>query len=87
MNTQYCDTQHTVEQEHFSIEGLVMLSKISDFVDQKLKRKKDPCQNALDSYLRCVDSHTDGLTEGDDCKDETKVYKQCRLDNKVSKAK
>ncbi len=39
---------------------------------------EDPCHPALQSYLKCVESHKDGLTEGDDCSAEGNVYKSCR---------
>jgi hypothetical protein len=38
----------------------------------------DPCYPQLQSYLRCVESHSKGLTEGDDCSKESTEYKNCR---------
>jgi hypothetical protein len=39
---------------------------------------EDPCNPALQAYLKCVESHKDGLTEGDDCSAEGNLYKDCR---------
>ena len=47
----------------------------------------DPCYPQLQAYLKCVDSHTDGLTEGDECHEETLRYKECRTANKEWKGK
>ena len=40
--------------------------------------KSDPCESAMQAYLTCVESHKNGLTEGDDCSDEGIKYKECR---------
>ncbi|KAF0682396.1 Aste57867_25484 [Aphanomyces stellatus] len=48
----------------------------------------DPCATALQAYLNCVDVKTKesgGLRDGDECEDEIKAYKQCRLDNRKKK--
>ncbi len=44
--------------------------------------KNDPCYPQLMSYLKCVEAHTDGLAEGDDCMNETSIYKACRTQHK-----
>ena len=31
-------------------------------------KKPDPCGELLEGYLKCVESHTRGLSEGDECK-------------------
>lgn len=38
----------------------------------------DSCGKYLESYLKCVESHKNGLTEGDDCSKENIEYKVCR---------
>jgi hypothetical protein len=55
---------------------------LKDLVTDKLGLNKDPCKPDLDTYLKCVQSKTNGLTEGDDCTAEAIVYKNCRAANK-----
>lgn len=43
----------------------------------------DPCYPQMQGYLKCVEGHKDGLTEGDDCQPETVLYKKCREEQKV----
>lgn len=45
---------------------------------------KDPCDAAMQVYLKCVESHKDGLTEGDDCTPEATAYKECRKKSSVT---
>ncbi|CAK4689353.1 unnamed protein product [Aphanomyces euteiches] len=48
----------------------------------------DPCADALQAYLTCVEAknkESGGLRDGDECEEEIKVYKQCRQDNKKKK--
>jgi hypothetical protein len=49
---------------------------------ENYSNKNDPCYPQLMSYLKCVEAHTDGLAEGDDCMNETNVYKACRTQHK-----
>jgi len=49
-------------------------------------KRDDPCLPYLNNYLKCVENHKDGLTEGDDCGDEGVFYKNCRTEQK-NKAK
>jgi hypothetical protein len=49
--------------------------------------KDDPCAPFMDSYLKCVESHKEGLSEGDDCQSEVLVYKKCRADEQKEKRK
>lgn len=51
------------------------------------KPSEDPCNPALQAYLKCVESHKDGLTEGDDCSAEGNVYKACRKEQMDLKKK
>jgi len=41
-------------------------------------QRKDPCWKQVQSYIECVNSHTNGLSEGNECKEEVKAYKDCR---------
>ena len=43
----------------------------------KNKNKVDPCGDAIESYLKCVDSKPRGLSEGDECTKEANLYKLC----------
>lgn len=42
----------------------------------------DPCQSLLQNYIDCVSEHTRGLSDGDDCSDQTLKYKTCRQKEK-----
>ena len=48
---------------------------------------KDPCDAAMQAYLKCVEGHKDGLTEGDDCTPEASAYKECRKQQQQSTQK
>ena len=48
---------------------------------------KDPCQAEMEHYLNCVSRHENGLSDGDDCNQETKLYKICRQRLKQVKIK
>ena len=62
-------------------------SSISSNVDDESPAPNDPCQNAMNSYLKCVENHKDGLSDGDECLDEAKVYKACRSEVKKTAKK
>jgi hypothetical protein len=45
----------------------------------------DPCEVDMQRYLKCVDSHPQGLSDGDECKQEADAYKLCRTQMKSRK--
>lgn len=45
--------------------------------------KVDKCKTQLNSYLKCVEDHPNGLSEGDECKIEADQYKKCRTATKL----
>jgi hypothetical protein len=47
----------------------------------------DPCEPHLKAYTDCVERHTKGLSEGDECAEEVVAYKKCRKDQKDDKLK
>ena len=53
--------------------------------DSQSCRKEDPCESLLTKYTDCVAAHSRGLSEGDDCGAEAKVYKECRREQKALK--
>ena len=42
------------------------------------KEVPNPCVQQMNAYLACVESHTNGLSENDDCAKEVLDYKKCR---------
>ena len=49
--------------------------------------KADRCAPLLDSYLACVESKSKGMSDGDECTEETIKYKACRAEQKGGVAK
>ena len=43
---------------------------------------KDKCAPMLQTYVNCVEGKSRGLKEGDECIDESTIYKQCRAAEK-----
>ena len=55
--------------------------------EKEFDDSNDPCVNHLKSYLKCVEKHENGLSEGDECLDESESYRLCRKSQKkISKS-
>ena len=57
----------------------------SDSSQQRYDESSDPCQTFMKAYLKCVDDHEKGLSEGDECSKEGADYRACRKQQKLSR--
>lgn len=55
-------------------------------VQKYIFQESDPCEEQMKNYLKCVESHTKGLSEGDECMEEVNLYKNCRAQQKSTKS-